>query len=167
MIRNVLFLCTGNSARSILAEALLSRLGAGRFRAYSAGSRPAGRVHPLALELLAALGHPIGELRSKHWEEFAGPDAPELHFIFTVCDHAASEACPVWPGRPASAHWGIADPAAVAGDPARCRRAFEKAHAELTDRIGAFLRLDIERMSAQRLAAELARIGREGLVLPD
>lgn len=156
---NVLVLCTGNSARSILGEVLFNTLGAGRFRAYSAGSRPAGRVNPGALEWLAAQGHATAGLRSKSWDEFAAPGAPAFDFIFTVCDNAAGEACPVWPGHPATAHWGIPDPAHVEGDAAR-RAAFEKAAAQLTRRIGLFLELPIEQMDKAALKAKLAEIGR-------
>lgn len=134
---NVLFLCTGNSARSILAEALLNRDGAGRFRGYSAGSFPKGQVHPMALALLADLGLPTGDLRSKGWDEFAAPGAPPLDFIVTVCDNAAGETCPVWPGHPVTAHWGIEDPAAVEGPGQRA--AFERALNELGGRIAIFL----------------------------
>lgn len=134
---NVLFLCTGNSARSILAEALLNRLGEGRWRGFSAGSFPKGEVHPMALELLGARGFPTEGLRSKSWDEFAGPDSPRLDLVITVCDNAAGETCPVWPGRPARLHWGIADPAAVAGPGQRA--AFAAACDELEARIAAFL----------------------------
>jgi arsenate reductase (thioredoxin) len=136
-IRNVLFLCTGNSARSILAEALLNRLGEGRFRAFSAGSFPKGQVHPAALRLLDGQGFPTGDLRSKSWDEYSGPEGPHFSFVITVCDNAAGETCPVWPGHPARAHWGMADPAAVEG--AGQRPAFEEAYRLLEARIEAFL----------------------------
>jgi arsenate reductase (thioredoxin) len=136
-VRNVLFLCTGNSARSILAEALLNRLGEGRFRALSAGSFPNGEVHPMALRLLDEQGFPTGGLRSKSWDEFADPDGPRFDVVVTVCDNAAGETCPVWPGNPAREHWGIADPAAVEG--AGQRPAFEEAYRLLEARIEAFL----------------------------
>ena len=135
--RSVLFLCTGNSARSILAEALLNRLGGGRWRGFSAGSFPKGEVHPMALQLLHERGFPTGGLRSKSWDEFAGTDAPPLDLIVTVCDNAAGETCPVWPGHPARAHWAIADPAAVEGEGQRA--AFEEAYRLLESRIAAFL----------------------------
>jgi arsenate reductase (thioredoxin) len=138
-VSNVLFLCTGNSARSILAEAYLNSAGQGRFVAYSAGSHPAGRVNPFALELLREHGLAIGGLRSKNWDEFARAGAPKLHFIFTVCDNAAAEACPVWPGHPVSAHWSIEDPAAVQGADDEKRKAFRKAFTELKARIDLFL----------------------------
>lgn len=156
---NVLFLCTGNSARSILAESLLNQMGGGRFVAHSAGSFPKGQVHPLALELLDGLHLPTAGLRSKSWDEFAGPGAPPIDFIFTVCDDAAGEVCPVWPGRPVTAHWGIPDPAAVAGPEAVRRKAFRAALTALQARLRLFtaLRLDaLDRMSLQR---ELDRIG--------
>jgi arsenate reductase (thioredoxin) len=136
-VNNVLFLCTGNSARSILAEVLLNRDGAGRFRGYSAGSFPKGRVHPMALALLADLGLPTAGLRSKSWDEFAAPGAPPIDFVVTVCDNAAGETCPVWPGRPVTLHWGIADPAAVEGPGQRA--AFERALNDLGGRIATFL----------------------------
>jgi protein-tyrosine-phosphatase len=136
---NVLFLCTGNSARSILAEAYLNSAGKGRFKAYSAGSKPAGRVNPFALELLQCKGIDCAGLRSKSWDEFGAPGAPRMDFIFTVCDNAAAETCPYWPGRPATAHWGIADPAAVNGSAAQKSAAFEAAFGELSSRIDAFL----------------------------
>jgi arsenate reductase len=139
-MRNVLFLCTGNSARSILAEAYLNARGAGRFRAFSAGSRPAGKVNPFALELLAAKGIPAGGARSKSWEEFAAPGAPKLDYVITVCDNAAGEACPLWPGKPVTAHWGVADPAAVQGSDAEKRAAFLAAFAELSARIDGLLK---------------------------
>lgn len=136
-MRNVLFLCTGNSARSILAEALLNHpaIGHGRYRAFSAGSHPKGAVHPLALETLRTHGIATGGLRSKSWDEFAAPGAPPIDFVFTVCDNAAAEACPLWPGHPATAHWGIADPAAIEGTHAERQRAFTDAFAELKRRI--------------------------------
>lgn len=136
---NVLFLCTGNSARSILAEAILNRLGGGRFRAYSAGSRPVGRVNRLALELLEELGHPVEGLYSKGWEAFARPGGPRLDLVVTVCDRAAGEVCPVWPGAPVAAHWPIADPAAIEGGDEARRDAFGRVHRELEARIGAFV----------------------------
>jgi protein-tyrosine-phosphatase len=136
-VNNVLFLCTGNSARSILAEVLLNRDGAGRFRGYSAGSFPKGRVHPMALALLADLGLPTAGLRSKSWDEFAAPGAPPIDFVVTVCDNAAGETCPVWPGRRVTLHWGIADPAAVEGPGQRA--AFERALNDLGGRIATFL----------------------------
>jgi len=138
-IRNVLFLCTGNSARSILSEAILNRLGDGRFRAFSAGSKPVGRVNPGALELLGRREYPTDELRSKSWDEFAGPDAPAMDYVITVCNNAAGETCPVWPGHPATEHWDIADPAGVGEtDEERCA-AFEEAYAVLNKRIEKFV----------------------------
>ena len=161
---NVLFLCTGNSARSILAEALLNRDGAGRFRAFSAGSFPRGRVHPTALELLESLDFPTAGMRSKSWDEFAIPGAPEMDFIFTVCDDAAGETCPIWPGHPMTAHWGIEDPAAVEG--AGQREAFERALRYLQNRIGLFLALPIESIDAMSLKNRLAEIGRTQDTVP-
>src|ERR1700750_934722 len=134
-IYNVLFLCTGNSARSILAEALLNRSGAGRFRAFSAGSHPRGEVNPDALSLLRSMGLPVEGLRSKSWDEFAAPGAPRFDFIFTVCDNAANEVCPIWPGQPMTAHWGVEDPAAVEGTEEAKRKAFDHAFRELDARI--------------------------------
>ena len=138
-VRNVLFLCTGNSARSILSESLLERLGAGRFRAFSAGSKPVGRVNPGALELLQRRGYPTEELRSKSWDEFAGPGAPAMDYIITVCNNAAGETCPVWPGHPATEHWDIDDPAGVGDTEEQRRAAFEEAYAVLQKRIEKFL----------------------------
>jgi len=138
-VRNVLFLCTGNSARSILSEAILNRLGDGCFRAYSAGSKPVGRVNPGALELLRRREYPTDGLRSKSWDEFAGPDAPVMDHIITVCNNAAGEACPVWPGHPATEHWDIDDPAGVGETDDERRAAFEEAHAVLQKRIEKFL----------------------------
>jgi arsenate reductase (thioredoxin) len=157
--RNVLFLCTGNSARSILAEAILNHLGAGRFRAFSAGSLPAGRVNPHAIALLERNGLPAAGLRSKSWDEFAAPDAPAMDYIFTVCDNAAGEICPIWPGHPVTAHWGIEDPAAVRGDPEQVQRAFGKAFAALSARIGAFVALPIDHLDPGALQRRLDRIG--------
>ena len=156
---NVLVLCTGNSARSILGEVLFNELGGGRVRAYSAGSKPAGKVNPGALALLQERGIDTSGLRSKSWDEFAAPGAPHFDFIFTVCDNAANEACPVWPGHPASAHWGIADPAHVEGEAAR-RAAFGKAWAQLERRIRAFMALPFDRMEPAALKEQLAAIGR-------
>jgi len=138
-IRNVLFLCTGNSARSILSEAILNRLGDGRFRAFSAGSKPVGRVNPGALELLARREYPTDELRSKSWDEFARPGAPQMDYIVTVCNNAAGETCPVWPGHPATEHWDIADPAGVGETDEERRAAFEEAYAVLNKRIEKFI----------------------------
>lgn len=156
---NVLILCTGNSARSILGEVLFNTLGKGRFKAYSAGSKPAGRVNPGALEWLQANGHSTEGLRSKSWDEFAAPGAPEFDFIFTVCDNAAGEACPVWLGHPATAHWGIPDPAHVEGDEAR-RGAFKKAAEQLARRIQLFMSLPIEKLDKLALKEKMNEIGR-------
>lgn len=160
---NVLVLCTGNSARSILGEALFNHLGKGRIRAFSAGSLPSGKVNPVALETLAAHGVPWpngGHPRSKSWDEFSGPGAPNMDFIFTVCANAAGEVCPVWPGHPATAHWGIDDPAHV--EPLAARRAaFEVAYAELEKRIAAFLKLPLETMSTATVVEAASRIHRE------
>lgn len=156
---HVLVLCTGNSARSILGEVLFNHLGKGLFKAYSAGSKPAGRVNPGALEWLQANGHSTEGLRSKSWDEFAAPGAPEFDFIFTVCDNAAGEACPVWLGHPATAHWGIPDPAHVEGDEAR-RTAFKRAAEQLARRIQLFMALPIDRLDKLTLKEKLAEIGR-------
>ena len=156
---NVLFLCTGNSARSILAEALVNHLGNGKFRGFSAGSFPKGHVHPLAMELLQWMRLPTEELRSKSWDEFASEDAPSLDFIFTVCDNAAGEVCPIWPGKPMTAHWGIADPAAVHGSEAEKRAAFRKALVELEARIKLFVDLPIKSLDRLTLQRELQAIG--------
>jgi protein-tyrosine-phosphatase len=157
---NVLFLCTGNSARSILAEAILNREGRGRFKAYSAGSHPKGEVHPMALETLEEMGFPTEGYRSKDWNEFAADGAPELSFVFTVCDNAAGEVCPVWSGQPMTAHWGIEDPAAVAGDEEVRRRAFRTAFYSLQRRIGLFLALPLESIDELSLQTKLREIGR-------
>jgi arsenate reductase len=156
---NVLVLCTGNSARSILGEVLFNTLGKGKFKAYSAGSKPAGKVNPGALEWLQNHGHSVEGLRSKSWDEFAVAGAPEFDFIFTVCDNAAGEACPLWLGKPATAHWGIPDPAHVEGDEAR-RAAFKKAAEQLARRIQLFLNLPIEKLDKLTLKEKLAEIGR-------
>lgn len=156
-VYNVLFLCTGNSARSILAEAILNKDGAGRFRAYSAGSFPKGEVHPMALDVLSSLGFSTEGARSKSWDEFAAPGAPPIDFIFTVCDNAAGETCPIWPGHPMTAHWGIEDPAAVEG--AGQRDAFVTALRYLRNRIDLFLELPIAALDAMTLQARLRDIG--------
>ncbi len=155
----VLVLCTGNSARSILGEVLFNTLGKGKFKAYSAGSKPAGKVNPGALEWLQAQGHSVAGLRSKSWDEFAVPGAPEFDFIFTVCDNAAGEACPLWLGRPATAHWGIPDPAHVQGDETR-RAAFKKTAEQLARRIQLFMSLPIDKLDKLTLKEKLAEIGR-------
>ena len=157
---NVLFLCTGNSARSILAEAYLNSAGKGRFTAYSAGSHPAGKVNPFALELLEKNRLPTAGLRSKNWDEFARAGAPKLDFVFTVCDNAAGETCPVWPGQPITAHWGVADPAAVQGTEAQKRKAFLRAFTELSARINLLLALPIDRLDRLVLQKRLNDIGR-------
>ncbi len=159
----VLFLCTGNSARSILAEAILDRLGAGWIRAHSAGSRPTGRVHPMTFELLRAHGHDPSRFRSKSWDELALPGAPALDLVFTVCDSAAKESCPVWPGAPLTVHWGVPDPAAVAGSPELQRLAFDRAYAELHRRIERLVRLPIESLDRVTLRARLDEIGRSAI----
>jgi protein-tyrosine-phosphatase len=157
---NVLFLCTGNSARSILAEALLNHLGKGRFKAYSAGSFPTGRVNPLALALLEEKRLPVEGLRSKSWDEFGQTDSPQLHFIFTVCDQAAAESCPIWPGHPVTAHWGIPDPAAVQGSEQQKRAAFLAAFNVLHRRISLFTSLPLHKLDALTLKQRLTEIGR-------
>jgi arsenate reductase len=157
----VLFLCTGNSARSILGEALVNHWGKGRFRGFSAGSHPRGAVHPLALEVLRQYRMPIDGLRSKSWDEFAQPGAPPLHFVFTVCDRAASEVCPVWPGQPMTAHWGLEDPAAVEGTDDTKTRAFQKTFRELDARIKIFTSLRVELLDRMALQRELNALGRQ------
>ena len=159
-IFTVLFLCTGNSARSILAESILNHAGKGRFRAFSAGSHPAGSVNPFALELVKQQGMPVSELRSKNWDEFAVPGAPLLDFVITVCDRAAGEVCPVWPGQPMTAHWGIEDPAAVEGDDEMKSRAVTKAFRELTTRISLFVSLPMQKLDTLSLKRELDAIGK-------
>jgi arsenate reductase len=159
-IYNVLFLCTGNSARSILAESLLSHWSKGKFRALSAGSYPKGQVHPMAVELLKRTNLPAENLRSKSWDEFAAPGAPPIDFIFTVCDNAAGEVCPIWPGKPMTAHWGIADPAAVEGTDVEKASAFRKALKELETRIKLFTSLPIGSLDNMTLQARLGDIGK-------
>jgi len=156
---NVLFLCTGNSARSILAEAILNAIGKGRFRAFSAGSHPAGKVNPFAIELLQQQNLGTAGLRSKNWDEFAAAGAPHLDFVFTVCDNAAGELCPVWPGKPVTAHWGVADPAALAGSDAEKRTAFAAAFKLLHRRIALFASLPLAKLDAQAIKGEVDRIG--------
>jgi arsenate reductase len=156
---NVLFLCTGNSARSILAESVLRKIGAGKFNAYSAGSQPKGNVNPMALDLLVGHKFPTEGLRSKSWDEFAGAEAPQFDFIFTVCDNAAGESCPVWPGKPMTAHWGIDDPVAVEGTDAEKRIAFTTALRHMKFRIAAFAALPLESLERISLTAKLQEIG--------
>lgn len=159
-VYNVLFLCTGNSARSILAESLLNLLGKGRFLAFSAGSHPAGQVNPFALELLEKNHSPTAELRSKPWDEFAQPDAPRLDFVITVCDKAAGEVCPVWPGQPMTAHWGIPDPATVEGSDEEKRRAFVDAMNQMQRRISMFVSLPFSSLDGMKLEQAVRDIGK-------
>jgi protein-tyrosine-phosphatase len=158
-VYNVLFLCTGNSARSILAESILAKDGAGRFRAFSAGSQPKGAVNPFALKVLRSFDYPAEGFRSKSWEEFAKPDAPVMDFVFTVCDNAAGEACPVWPGQPMTAHWGIEDPAAVEGPDIEKEKAFVSAFRYLRNRISVFTALPITSLDRMTLSSKLVEIG--------
>ncbi|ACI94843.1 transcriptional regulator, ArsR family [Afipia carboxidovorans OM5] len=158
-VYNVLFLCTGNSARSILAEAILRKDGSGRFRAFSAGSQPKGAVNPVALRVLASLDYPTDSLRSKSWQEFAAPDAPVMDFVFTVCDSAAGESCPVWPGQPMTAHWGIEDPAAVEGTDIQKEAAFVAAFRYMKNRIALFTALPLGSIDAMALGTKLRDIG--------
>ena len=158
-VDNALFLCTGNSARSILAESVLNKMGAGRFRAFSAGSYPKGEVNPLALQVLAKQGFPIDGLHSKSWDAFSGPDAPVMDFIFTVCDNAAGEVCPIWPGHPMTAHWGIEDPAAVEGTQEAKLRAFNAALIYMKTRVSLLLALPIASIERLALGAKLREIG--------
>jgi len=157
---NVLFLCTGNSARSIMAEAILNKLGRGQFRAYSAGSHPAGQLNPRTVELLRSLGYETSGLRSKSWNEFAKPGAPALDFVFTVCDNAAREPCPVWPGQPMTAHWGVPDPAEATGNEAEVRYAFADALRMLTNRINIFISLPLKSLDQLALKKQLDAIGK-------
>lgn len=156
---NVLFLCTGNSARSIMAEAILNKIALGRFKAYSAGSHPKGEIHPYTLDLLRNLRYDVSVLRSKNWDEFARPDAPEMDFVLTVCDTAAAETCPVWPGQPMTAHWGVPDPAAATGTEAEIRVAFSDAYRMLERRISIFTNLPMTSIDKLSLTKELADIG--------
>jgi protein-tyrosine-phosphatase len=156
---NVLFLCTHNSARSIIAECVMNRLGMGKFRGYSAGSQPSGKVHPYALDLLKHLNYDVSKLRSKSWEEFAAPGAPQLDFVFTVCDNAANETCPIWPGQPMSAHWGLPDPSAVEGNDAERHYAFADTHRMLYQRISIFTNLPLASLDKLSLQKRLEDIG--------
>lgn len=162
-VLNVLFLCTGNSARSIIAEAMLNAMGMKRFQAFSAGSHPAGKVNPYAIELLQRNRLPVAELRSKSWDEFAAPDAPMLDFVFTVCDNAAGEVCPVWPGQPMTAHWGVPDPAAVEGTDEEKRKAFFMTFTQLQNRISLFVNLPIDKLDRMSLQRKLNDIGKSSL----
>lgn len=158
-IFNILVLCTGNSARSIMAEALFNTLGKGRFNAYSAGSHPTGTVHPLAIEAVERLGYPTAGLRSKSWDEFAKPDAPQMDFIFTVCDRAAGEVCPVWPGQPITAHWGFEDPASVVGTDEAKRRKFQEVLRYMTNRVQLFANLPLASLDKFAIKREMDNIG--------
>jgi arsenate reductase (thioredoxin) len=160
-IYNVLFLCTGNSARSIIAEAIMNRLGQGKFRAFSAGSQPKGEVHPYAADLLRKLNFDVSGFHSKSWQEFSRPGAPQLDFVFTVCDNAAAEACPVWPGQPMTAHWGIPDPAAATGNEAERRLAFAEAYRMLNARISIFVSLPLRALDQLALQKRLDAIGKD------
>ena len=166
-IFNVLFICTGNSARSIIAEAVLNRAGQGRFRAFSAGSRPKGLVHPYALDLLRKLNFDVSAARSKSWQELSGPEAPKLDFAFTLCDDAAAETCPVWPGQPMTAHWGLPDPAAATGNDAEIRLAFADTMRMLTNRINIFVSLPIKSLDLLTLQKQLDAIGKTKAVGSD
>jgi protein-tyrosine-phosphatase len=161
LVYNVLFLCTGNSARSILAESIMNREGKGKFIGYSAGSQPKGEVHPFAIDLLKKMNYPTDQLRSKSWEEFSQPGAPELDFVFTVCDNAANEVCPVWPGQPMTAHWGIPDPAAAEGTESVRRLAFADAYRHLNNRISIFTSLPLQSLDKLSLQKRLDEIGRK------
>ena len=160
---NVLFLCTGNSARSIMAEGILRKEGKGRFNAFSAGSHPRGAVNPLAIKVLESFNYPTDGYRSKPWDEFAGPDAPKLDFVFTVCDNAAAETCPIWPGQPMTAHWGVPDPAAASGNEAEVRLAFADALRMLTNRINIFVALPLRSLDQLTLQKQLNAIGKTPL----
>ena len=158
---NVLFLCTGNSARSIMAEVILNRLGRGKFKAYSAGSQPAGKVNPIALQVLKLAHYDVSGLRSKSWEEFSRPDAPKLDFVFTVCDNAAEEVCPVWPGQPMTAHWGVPDPALAVGSVGEIERAYRQAFSILDRRISLFLALPLASLDQLAIQRKIVEIGRQ------
>jgi arsenate reductase len=160
---NILVLCTGNSARSIMGEALFNTLGAGRFKAYSAGSHPSGRVNPFAIEQARALGYPTENLRSKSWDEFAVPGAPEMDFVITVCDNAAGEACPLWPGKPVTAHWGFPDPAAVVGTDEQKRAAFAQTLRQMRHRVQLFLSLPLETLDRMAIESRMRAIGKQPL----
>jgi protein-tyrosine-phosphatase len=164
---NVLFLCTHNSARSIIAEAVMNRLGMGKFKGYSAGSQPSGRVHPFAMDLLQKLNYDTSALRSKNWEEFAAPGAPQLDFVFTVCDNAANEVCPYWPGQPMSAHWGLPDPSAYEGSETERRVAFADTHRMLYQRISIFTNLPLPSLDKLSLQRHLDEIGRSKAPAPE
>lgn len=164
---NVLFLCTHNSSRSIIAECAINRLGIGKFKGYSAGSMPKGAVHPYALDLLNQLNYPTKDLRSKSWQEFSTPDAPKLDFVFTVCDDAAYEACPVWPGQPMSAHWGVPDPSVVEGNEAERRFAFADTHRMLYQRISIFTNLPLASLDTLSLQKKLDEIGKTKASAPE
>ena len=164
---NVLFLCTHNSARSIVAECIMNRLGMGRFKGYSAGSQPSGRVHPYALDLLRQLNYDTTRLRSKSWEEFTAPEAPHLDFVFTVCDDAANEVCPVWPGQPVNAHWGVPDPSAAQGTETERRLAFADTHRMMYQRISIFTSLPLASLDRLSLQKRLADIGRDPATSPE
>jgi arsenate reductase len=164
---NVLFLCTHNSARSIIAECAMNRLGGDRFKGYSAGSQPRGEVHPYALDLLRQLNYDVSGLRSKSWEEFSGPNAPKLDFVFTVCDNAANETCPVWPGQPMTAHWGLPDPSAAQGSESERRYAFADTHRMLYQRIGIFVNLPLASLDKLSLQRRLDEIGQAKAPAPE
>lgn len=158
-VYNVLFLCTGNSARSIMAEALVTTMGKGRFKGYSAGSQPGGTVNPFAIEQVANTGYPVDALRSKSWDEFGTPDAPQMDFIFTVCDNAAGETCPYWPGHPMSAHWGFEDPAAVIGTDEEKRAAFQRIFRQIMTRMNIFVSLPLQMLEKNAIQREIQAIG--------
>lgn len=159
-VYNVLVLCTGNSARSIMGEGLINLLGRGRFRAYSAGSHPTGKVNPLALEMLQSAGYETSGMRSKSWDEFARPDSPNMDFVFTVCDKAAGEVCPIWPGHPMTAHWGFADPAAVQGTEEQKRQAFQTVFRQIMCRVRAFVNLPLDKLDEAAIKREIVAIGK-------
>ncbi|UGQ48586.1 arsenate reductase ArsC [Massilia endophytica] len=158
-VYNVLFLCTGNSARSVMAEALVTTMSKGRFRGFSAGSHPAGKVNPFAIEQIAATGYPVGQLRSKSWDEYGQPDAPHMDFIFTVCDNAAGETCPYWPGHPMTAHWGFSDPAAVQGTDEEKRAAFHRIFRQIMTRMNIFVSLPLHMLEKNAIQREIHAIG--------